>query len=34
MEVILVKIMKFGLQIIHNCGQYPKNHTENYLLPI
>jgi len=34
MEVILVKIMKFGLQIIHNCGRYPKNHTENYLLPI
>lgn len=34
MDVILVKIMKFGLQIICNCGHYPKDHTENYLLPI
>lgn len=29
MDVILVKIMKSGLQIIYNCGRYPKDHTEN-----
>ena len=35
MGVTLVKIIiKLGLQSIHNCGGYPKDHIANYLLTI
>lgn len=34
MDLTLRKIIKLGLQSIHDCGKHPKDHTENYLLPI
>lgn len=34
MDLTLGKIIKLGLQSIHNCGKNPKNHRETTSYPL
>lgn len=34
MDLTLRKIIKLGLQSIHNCGKNPKNHRETTSYPL